>query len=129
MTAPFPIPDQAALDRLDGAQALLYERMRTYHRLGEDGFGSGATTWAHCARSAAWAGLVARSWRQVAELVPPGLLSVAAVTSTLHFDTERGRWRSVARDIVTERRCPKRPGDRRCRFTQGHHGDCAPLDA
>ena len=75
-----------------------------------------------------WAGLVARSWRQVAELVPPGLLSVAAVTSTLHFDTERGRWRSVARDIVTERRCPKRPGDRRCRFTQGHHGDCAPLD-
>lgn len=92
----------AADERLEGIQAVLYQRTDAYHGLGLIGDRTGAELWAHCARSAAWARLVAESWSQVADRVPSGLLGTAAMNSVFFYDAEAMRWRSLARDVAAE---------------------------
>lgn len=118
--------DDAGDAALTEVQRLLHARLAGFHGVGPVIGMSGWALWMACARNAAWARMVARSWYQVAEAVPSGLLGAAAMNSTLHYDTERARWRSLARDAAVSRcRRPAEGSGDPCTLAAGHPGDHA----
>lgn len=107
-----------------GVVRRLDRRVAEYHGVGAVAGLTGWALWVRCARNAAWARLVAKSWDEVAESTATGLLLAAAYNSVHHYDTERERWRSLASTVPRDHRCrvgAEGSGDP-CTLTAGHPG-------
>jgi hypothetical protein len=121
MTATETTENSAELDALS---ARMVAQLDAYHRVGPLADQLGWALWMCCARNAAWCRLLAASWQQVSEAVPTGLLAQAALNSTLHYDSARAQWRSLALAVAREQRCaePAPVSGDECTLITGHPG-------